>query len=159
MKLYGMSREEGLQAVVYYREYFGDRGIFENRPYNGIEKQLEFLKAAGKTLVLATSKPEDTAKKIMSLFELEQYFDFIGGAAGDDRDHKWQVLEYSMMSAGADPSSTILVGDRMYDAEGAAKCGIDSLGVLWGHGTPEEIASSGFTLTAETPSDVVRLLK
>ena len=156
---FGFTPETVIEAIEKFREYYNIYGWWDNKVYPGIVEMLRELRAAGNKIILATSKPEDTAKKIMSLFELEQYFDFIGGAAGDDRDHKWQVLEYSMMSAGADPSSTILVGDRMYDAEGAAKCGIDSLGVLWGHGTPEEIASSGFTLTAETPSDVVRLLK
>ena len=45
-------------------------------------------------------------------------------------------------------------GLLIYDAEGAASCGIDSMGVLWGHGTEEEITSSSFTYTARTPRDV-----
>ena len=156
---FGFTPETVIDAIEKFREYYNIYGWWDNKVYPGIVEMLSELRAQGKKLILATSKPEDTAKKIMSLFELDQYFDFIGGAAGDNRDHKWEVLEYSMRSAGADPSSTILVGDRMYDAEGAAKCGVDSLGVLWGHGTPEEIASSGFTLTAKTPADVVRLLQ
>ena len=156
---FGFTPETVIDAIEKFREYYNIYGWWDNKVYPGIVEMLSELRARGKKLILATSKPEDTAKKIMSLFELDQYFDFIGGAAGDNRDHKWEVLEYSMRSAGADPSSTILVGDRMYDAEGAAKCGVDSLGVLWGHGTPEEIASSGFTLTAKTPADVVRLLR
>lgn len=156
---FGFTPETVIDAIEKFREYYNIYGWWDNKVYPGIVEMLSELRAQGKKLILATSKPEDTAKKIMSLFELDQYFDFIGGAAGDNRDHKWEVLEYSMRSAGADPSSTILVGDRMYDAEGAAKCGVDSLGVLWGHGTPEEIASSGFTLTAKTPADVVRLLR
>jgi len=156
---FGFNSETVIEAIEKFREYYNIYGWWDNKVYSGIVEMLTALRAAGKKLILATSKPEDTAKKIMSLFELDKYFDFIGGAAGDNRDHKWQVLEYSMRSAGADPSRTILVGDRMYDADGAAKCGVDSLGVLWGHGSPEEIAESGFTMTARTPEDVVRLLK
>ena len=158
-KVYSLTDREAEECVRLFREYFSVYGWWDNKVYPGIVEMLAALRAAGKKLILATSKPEDTAKKIMSLFELDKYFDFIGGAAGDNRDHKWQVLEYSMSSAGADPSRTILVGDRIYDADGAAKCGVDSLGVLWGHGSPEEIAESGFTMTARTPEDVVRLLK
>ena len=156
---FGFTPETVIEAIEKFREYYNIYGWWDNKVYPGIVEMLRELRASGKKLILATSKPEDTAKKIMSLFELDQYFDFVGGAAGDNRDHKWEVLEYSMRSVGADPERTILVGDRMYDAEGAAKCGVDSLGVLWGHGTREEIESSGFTLTAEEPFDVVRLLK
>ena len=155
---FGFTPETVIDAIEKFREYYNIYGWWDNKVYPGIVEMLSALRAKGKKLILATSKPEDTAKKIMSLFELDKYFDFIGGAAGDNRDHKWEVLEYSMRSVGADPERTILVGDRMYDAEGAAKCGVDSLGVLWGHGTPEEIAESGFTLTAKAPSEVVELL-
>ena len=33
-KYYGFSKEQSLQAVEYYREYFRDKGIFENKVYN-----------------------------------------------------------------------------------------------------------------------------
>ena len=94
----------------------------------------------------------------MRLFGFDKYFDFMGGAKGDNRDHKWQVLEYSLNAVGADRSRAIMVGDRMYDAEGARICGIDSLGVSWGHGTEEELATCGFTYVVDTPRELVDLL-
>ena len=53
MKYYGFDRAGGLAAVEAYREYYRDRGIWENRVYDGIPALLAELKAAGKTLVLA----------------------------------------------------------------------------------------------------------
>ena len=47
----------------------------------------------------------------------------------------------------------------MYDAEGARIYGIDSLGVLWGHGSIEELGSAGFTALAKTPDEVYDYLK
>ena len=128
--------------------------------YDGIVEMLEALKAAGKTIVLATSKPENTARRIMALFGLDKYFDFCGGAStSSTRDKKWEVLEYSLDSVNAtDDAKCILIGDRKYDAEGAAICGIDSIGVLWGHGSEEEIYAAGFTYIAKTPLDVVKIL-
>ena len=79
-------------------------------------------------------------------------------------DQKWQVLNWSLSSVGVDIndpeslSKCILVGDRKYDAEGAKICGIDSVGVLYGHGTEEEIYSSGFTLYASSVSDILKVL-
>ncbi|MBQ8880507.1 MAG: HAD hydrolase-like protein [Clostridia bacterium] len=156
---FGFNSETVIEAIEKFREYYNIYGWWDNKVYGGVREMLATLKARGKKLILATSKPEDTAKKIMSLFELDKYFDFIGGAAGDNRDHKWEVLSYSMRESGAVADNTVLVGDRMYDAEGAAKCGVDSLGVLWGHGSEEELKNAGFTYLAATPEELLELLK
>ena len=155
---FGFNEKTVVDAIEKFREYYNIYGWWDNKVYPGIFEMLEALKKAGKTIVLATSKPEGTALKIMKLFGLDKFFDFMGGAAGDNRDHKWQVLDYSLNAVGADRSRAILVGDRVYDAEGAAKCGIDSLGVRWGHGSREELETSGFTYLATTPDEVVKLL-
>ena len=155
---FGFNEHTVIEAIEKFREYYNIYGWWDNKLYDGIPEMLDALKKSGKHLMLATSKPEDTAKKIIALFELGKYFEFLGGAAGDNRDHKWEVLEYSMRSVGADPARTVLVGDRIYDAEGARKCGVDSIGVLWGHGSREEIESAGFTHTVSTPAELVALL-
>ena len=157
---YGFSEEETVHAIATFREYYDEIGWAENKVYEGIVELLESLKAKVKTIVLATSKPENTARRIMTLFGLDKYFDFMGGAStSSTRDKKWEVLEYSLLSVGAtDKSRCILIGDRKYDAEGAKIYGIDSLGVLWGHGSREEIESSGFTYIAEDTKEVDELL-
>lgn len=157
---YGVSRETAMAMLYKFREFYNVYGWWDNKPYEGVREMLAALKSAGKTLVLATSKPEGIAKRVLALFELDGYFDFIGGASTDlKRDKKQEVLAYSLSAVGCtDPSAAILVGDRRYDAEGARLCGIDSLGVLWGHGSPEELESSGFTLVADSPYAVVELL-
>ena len=162
---FGFTAEESENAILLFREYYKIYGWRENKVYDGIYKLLEDLKRQGKTLVMATSKPEDQMLKIAKLFGFDKYFDFLGGAGSHkERHRKCDVLEYSLSAArvGNTPAQRqrcILVGDRIYDAEGAAICGISSLGVLWGHGTPEEIYSSGFTHIARTPEEVFELLK
>lgn len=71
-RYYGFSAEQSLLAIEYYREYFRDRGIYENEVYEGAEDLLKALKAAGKKVVLATSKPEGFAKTILNYFNLER---------------------------------------------------------------------------------------
>ena len=156
---FGLNEKTVVDAIEKFREYYNIYGWWDNKVYSGVVEMLELLRAAGKTIVLATSKPENTAIKIMRLFGLDKYFDFMGGASGDNRDHKWQVLEYSLNAVGANRSRAILVGDRIYDAEGAAKCGIDSLGVRWGHGSAEELETAGFTILANSPEEVANILK
>ena len=74
-------------------------------------------------------------------------------------DLKWQILTRALDAVGAEKIRSILVGDRKYDAEGAKICGIDSLGVLWGHGTREELEGADFTVIAQTPEDAKNVLK
>ena len=67
-EFYGFTREEAKRGIDLYREYYRDRGIFENRVYNGMEEMLGTLKQRGKTLVLATSKPEPLPAKYWIIF-------------------------------------------------------------------------------------------
>ena len=161
---FGFTPDEANDAIEVFREYYNIYGWWDNTLYEGIPEMLSTLRAAGKKIVLATSKPLDTAKKVLALFGLTDYFDFIGGAVSHQNDQKWQVLNWSLSSVGIDVNDPaqrekcILVGDRKYDAEGAKICGIDSMGVLYGHGTEEEIYSSGFTHYAHTVADICKTL-
>ena len=65
---YGFSEEKALEAVGFYREYYRDKGIFENRVYEGMEETLKELKNRGKRLIVATSKPEPFARRINRSF-------------------------------------------------------------------------------------------
>ena len=158
---FGFTPEESAHAIDVFREYYDIYGWWDNELYDGIVNMLSTLRASGKRLAVATSKPEDTALKVLALFGLDKYFDFIAGAvSGTDRHRKSQVIEYCLENLGCahSRSDAILVGDRKYDAEGAGICGIDSLGILWGHGSREELVSSGFTFVAESTRDVLDML-
>lgn len=154
---FGFTPEQSRHAIDVFREYYNVYGWRENKVYDGIYELLSALRDRGYKLIVATSKPEVTAKRVLELFDLTKYFDFIGGACFDpSRDQKHKVLKYALDSIGlADYSRAILVGDRVFDAEGARLVGIDSLGVAWGHGSLEELKSSGFVGIANTPSDVL----
>lgn len=157
---FGFTPEQATEALRLFREYFAVYGWWDNEMYEGVPEMLARLKAAGKRIALATSKPEIFARQILNLFNLTEYFDFIGGASTDKtRDKKHEVLEYVLAGLGDPPRDTvILVGDRKYDAEGARLVGIDSMGVSYGHGSKEEIAASGFDLTVDSVSAIADAL-
>lgn len=160
MTYYGMSREEAVQAVAYYREYFAPKGIFENIPYDGIRSQLEALWACGRKLYVATSKPEEFALKILEHFDLLQYFTAVAGATMDEtRTRKGEVIAYLLAKQGLRETSDILmVGDRDQDMKGAAQNGIDSLGVLYGYGDREELTAAGATYLCESVSSLSNMI-
>ncbi len=153
---YGFSHEDAEAAVAHYRVYFGDRGLYENEVYPGIPDMLEGLKNAGKQLVIATSKPEPYAVKILEHFGLSEYFDHICGATFDaTRNRKSDVIAYALKTAGVtDPADVIMVGDREHDINGAKENGIASIGVLYGYGSLAELTAAGADHIAAAPGDI-----
>ena len=141
----GLKEEEIKEATRWYREYFKEKGIFLNVKYEGIDDLLDTLVKSGRTLILATSKPEEFARKIMEHFNLDHYFTDICGAAMDDtRRKKGDIIAYALKKNGInDKEQVVMIGDRLHDIIGARENGISSIGVLYGFGSKEELTEAG----------------
>ena len=156
---YGFSEEQAREAVVFYREYFADKGLFENIPYDGIADTLRRLREKGYKLVTATSKPEVYAVKIMEHFGLAKYFELIAGSSFDEtRTEKYEVIEYAIEKLGiGDRSSILMVGDRWHDVSGAKEAGMDCVAVLYGYGDRTELEGANYF--ASSPIEVADVIE
>ena len=156
----GFSEEKAEQAVEFYREYFKEKGIFENNVYQGVVELLESLKAKNKRLIVATSKPEPFTYRILEHFDLLKYFDFAAGSNLDNtRCKKDEVISYALNSCGiTDLKSAIMIGDREHDIIGANKVGIASIGVLYGYGDLQELETAGATYIAKDTDDIYKIV-
>ena len=152
--------EDAIRAIAVYREYFSVKGLYENEVYPGIPELLESLKAQGKTVVLATSKPEKFAVEILRHFGLYDYFDIIAGASMDEsRNKKADVIAYAISQMNApDLSHLIMIGDREHDILGAKQMGIDSIGVLYGYGDRPELTAAGADHIVASAADILTLV-
>lgn len=120
-KYYGFSKEQAGEGVLVYREYFSEKGIFENKEIPGIREMLEVLSAQGKKLYVATSKPEVYARKILEHFSLDHFFNFIGGADFEEtRVNKAAVIRYVLEEAGLGDAGK-KTADVIEGAEGAKR--------------------------------------
>lgn len=160
IEYYGFGEEDALRAIDYYREYFGEKGIFENTVYDGVTHLMTQLKNSKRKIVLATSKPQEYAVRILKHFELYDFFDFIGGATMDGlRVEKCDVIKYVLSNIDfVSRSEIVMVGDRKHDILGATANGIDSIGVLFGYGSLEELQESGATHIAESIDEILSYL-
>lgn len=159
-KFFGFSGEQAVQAVAYYREYFRDAGIFENRLYEGIPDMLEKLRSKGVTVALATSKPYEFSIRILKHFDLYPYFDHFGAATMDGRISRKEDVIADLLArlGGIDRSSVLMIGDRDQDIIGAKKNGLESVGVLWGYGSREELQGAGADYVVGKPEDILALI-
>lgn len=152
---FSMDDETAHEAVRLYREDYPRKGIYEQTPIDGAEELLKKLHSLGITICLATSKPQDYAKKILELFKFENYFDEIVGASFDGKiSAKADVIALALKKTGSKPENTLMVGDRFYDVEGAHACGVRCAGVLCGFGSRAEFEECGADFIAENLSEV-----
>ena len=156
MKYYGFTAEKAMEAISVYREYFRDKGLYENEVYAGVRELLEVIKASGRKIVLATSKPEEFSVRILEHFDLMKYFDVVAGASMDEkRNKKGDVIAYAMEKGGFTAESAVMIGDREHDIFGAKENGLDSIGVLYGYGDRNELEKAGADYIAESVEDIL----
>ena len=156
---YGLSEDEVTNAVRTFREYFTEKGIYENAVYDGVPEMLEALQKAGCTLAVATSKPEAFAEQILAYFGLSKYFTAVAGASMGGTS-KPIVIRKALQKLGTEPSRRVLmVGDREHDVLGAKEVGLPSLGVLYGYGSEAELCEAGADLIARTPQEIPCLIQ
>ena len=124
-----------------YRGEYEVSGWRDCTVYPGMRELFARLKDGGIRLAVATSKPLRFTVMMLDGLELSRYFDFIGGAESDSsRDSKIAVIRYVMENLGMrSPEGALMVGDRLYDMDGAKEAGMHSAGVLWGYGGREEL--------------------
>lgn len=157
---YGLNEEQTDQAIGYYREYFAETGIFQNVPYEGVNEMLSRLGKAGKKLIIATSKPEFFAKKIIDHFGFSSYFADVSGSSFDaSREKKGDVIRYALSKNQiTELDQVVMIGDRYHDIIGAKENEIASIGVLYGFGSKEEFLEHGADRVIETVEELTKML-
>lgn len=158
-RMLSCSDEEAKKLLAGYREYYNDRGIWENRLYDGVEEMLCRLFDGGKVLFTATSKPDVFAKRILDKHGVSKYFKYIYGSKLDGSiSTKEEVLLNIINTEGIDISECVLVGDTKYDVLGAREVGMDVIGIRWGFGSDEEFVEYPPDMTFTTPDEVCNAL-
>lgn len=160
-KYYGLSREQAWKAVGFYREYYQDQGIFECQVYEGLEEVLSMLCDVGKKAVIATSKPENYARRIIRHFGLEKYFHGIYGMELDGaRGTKAEVIQYALKQCEIkNVERVVMIGDRSHDIVGAKQNGLDSIGVLYGFGSERELKKAGADILVKSIAELKKQIK
>lgn len=148
------------QLITLYRGRYEAGGWRDCRIYDGIVDVLAKLKSAGKKLAIATSKPIKFTDLMIDGLGLREYFDFVGGASCDaSKESKADVIDLVLENLKVeDKGRALMLGDRLYDINGAHTCGLDCAGVMWGYGSREEFEECGADYILEAPSDILKLV-
>jgi phosphoglycolate phosphatase len=143
------------QAVGFYRERYGEVGKFENELIPGIADVLQAMTEAGHVLFVATSKLESYSLDIIEHFGFARFFRRVHGSALDgSRADKGDLIRHILSAEGLDPQRTVMIGDRLHDAHGAARNDVRTIGVLWGYGDRAELERAGAVRIAASPAEL-----
>lgn len=157
---YHLSEEEAFEMVRIFREYFAEKGIYENSIYPGIFDLLKALKNQNKILSLATSKPTHFAKKVIEHFKIDPFIDFIAGANIDgSRTDKKEVVAYAKEITGNKANEEyLMIGDREFDIQGAHFNRIKGCWVSYGYGVDSIVKKENPEYICKTVEELTQLL-
>lgn len=158
---YGMNEADTQEAIAVFRKYYNVTGIYENSVFEGIQEMLQQLKSNGLLLSIASSKPRPMIDIVVDHFDIRKYFDVIVGCELDGtRSQKKEVVDEVIRLFGelsgddAVLEHSIMVGDRMYDVNGARECGLECIGVTYGYGTRQELQEAGAAYIVDSVNEL-----
>ena len=116
------------------------------------------LKEQGYVLALASSKPEEMCVPICEKFGFAPSLAVIAGSPPTGDWEKADVIREAMRRLGLteqDYPHVLMVGDRKFDVQGAAACGIACVGVeFFGYAASGELHEAGAVAVVRTPEEL-----
>ena len=157
MRLYGLNLKEAEHMIDVYREYYWEKGIYENYVYPDIPKLLSTLKEDGWELRICSAKPTVMVEIVLKHFDLYKYFSALKGADMHGIYPGKSLFIKEVLDKEENPFA-IMIGDRKDDIDGAKANHIISFGVLWGYGGFIELKEAGATYIVESVDQILKEL-
>jgi phosphoglycolate phosphatase len=143
------------EAMQLYRQRFADKGLYENRVYDGVPEMLARAGSTATAVYVATSKPAIYAERIVRHFGLARHFRKVYGPELDGRfEDKAELLAHLLTRERVEPEAAVMIGDRAADVRAAKASGVRSIGVLWGYGSEQELNDAGADALCATPGEL-----
>ena len=153
---YPGNEEKAQHAVSFYREYYQEKGVYENVVYPGIKDLISSLKDAGSRMFVTTAKPTRYAKIVIEHSGMSDLFEAVYGS---EMDGNWSDKTELIQAVYDDYPETknqknIIIGDRYYDLQGGNNHGIDTAAVLFGYGSKEELQNENPSYICENTEEL-----
>lgn len=155
--VFGFSEEDARRAMMFYRQRYAEKGIYEAELYPGMKEVLHTLKEQGLMLGIATLKAEPFAKTIVRHLGIAGCFDAVLGIDEQDQRSKAELIRLCMTALSAVREETVLIGDSIHDWKGAQEAQVDFIGVTYGFGLQKGASPEGIIL-CHSPAELPQTL-
>jgi len=151
----GNTPEETVQRCLgEFRAHYARHMEDITAPYPGILALLEELKAAGCSMGIISNKFDAAVKALNARW----FGKWIASAVGEGPDVRKKPAPDAVLAAmrqlGAEPETTLYVGDSDVDVFTAHNAGIAVCGVSWGFRSKESLQQAGAEYLADTPQQL-----
>lgn len=144
------------EVLGYFRQYYMRHCEDLTAPYPGIVELLSELQDAGVKLAVASNKFQiGTESLVKRFFPNINFVAVLGQREGVPVKPNPQIIFDIIQLAGVTKEQTLYVGDSGVDMQTAVAAGVDSVGVLWGFRTADELLQNGAGSLASTPREIL----
>ncbi len=144
--------------TAYYQEY-DKRADLDTKPYPGIVRLLNNLKAKGFSLNILSNKPHHQTVNVINKYFKNIKFDNIYGKKPEFEIKPNPDSVFAIISnLGLTKNEVVFVGDTSVDIETANNAEIDSIGVLWGFRKREELERAKATFIVSHPEEILEIV-
>ena len=127
-------------------------------PYEGIVACVERLRDAGVHVGVLTNKNHEQAILLVEKF-FPGLFEAVQGRLDALPAKPAAPMTHALMEKlGADPESTLMVGDTSVDIACGTNAGIAACGVTWGFRPRTELVEAGADFIVDSPAELARLI-
>lgn len=174
-RIVGLSMVEAMQALLPdaaperhlaladgYKRHFQKmraEGLVAEPLYEGIIELLRALDEGDWLLGVATGKSDRGLTLCLDHHGLRQRFVTLQTADRHPSKPHPSMIEQAIADAGAEPGTTLMIGDTSFDMTMAKAAGVTAIGVAWGYHCVKELEAAGADYIAGTPADIARFVK
>lgn len=157
--VFGLSAEDAREVTRQYRDIYNNLGLEAWPAFPGVVELLRDLRAAGRTLAVASSKRTYLVERGLTDNGVLGLFDTVCAREADSESTKEDAIRGALARLGANAGDAVMVGDRFHDVDAANACGIPCVGVLYGNTADRaELEDAGAAAIASTVEELRDLL-
>ena len=156
----GAADDHAALALAYKAAFVELRGAGLAREplFDGIRDVIDRLDRDGWLLGVATGKSDRGLRLMLEQHGLHPRFVTLQTADRHPSKPHPSMLDLAMAEAGAEPATTVMIGDTSFDMAMARAAGCFAVGVSWGYHREDALWTAGAHRVAHHPSDLPGLL-
>lgn len=143
----------------FFKSYYDVHYLDNTSVYKGIKETIKALSAKGVRLAVATNKPQDAARKIVSeLLPDAGFVKILGGCEERPKKPDPAIIREILSNFPDHDNKIYMIGDSNVDIQTAKNADIISIGCAWGFRGRQELENEGADYIAEKPQDIADII-
>ena len=137
------------ELMAKFKPLYDESGFPNTVPYEGIPELLAAIRAAGGKSHIVTNKRHHATQLIAKKFGWDRLMDGVWSYDSFGTKYKKsELLAKLLADLKVDVADAVMVGDTQGDVDAGKANGIATIGVTYGYGTAEEVASADYVFSA-----------